>query len=695
MTAYNSNYLTDRGGPGTFRGTNYQLEWAVFYVLQQMCRGFPVPLGKVRLSIEYQGSATSAVPWDISVAPPDELFEVKLHPTKQHVLEWVGRARRSFEASQMKQFTLVCSRYGGTVFEALTRLQRVAQQAQDAEVFAATVSAKEPFRSLISALGNQAFAILPKLHVRNDPQTSIREQIPTLCAFLANSHGKQLEDFLFHELAKMGENRETRTFRELVEAAREFGISIKTSESLELIGISQKERELVAICQVCPHPLPIEVLAGGFQMDQPAIETGFQRLQERGLMESTASGWSPSPLLNRTHHQGLVYSVVLRRLLDFIEQYRHDAAGKDQVLNAVALAESCFGSAPHTCAKVFMTTEKILKSRGDKQLVLKVAELALDAAAHSGPNRGDDVLRAEAHALICGRSWVLQRIGRLAEALAAAETSLNKGKLINWQRNTAYCLKCIGRLHRLLAAQEPETRHVHLETSVSYIRGAIDLFANSSEFGASHPEVGDCYSLLGRTLLDQRRLREVAQAVSTAFDLITDESSKDYLDLIILEGDLEFAQGDIAAAIRHYDEVISSASASDTEINEIRGRACMARGRALKERANREGRSSQLSAAIVRSFMEASAIFEKLGEILPASEAKLEAMFEEGRVPPALHGVIGSESPPVIVTAVELHEARLSARKKAIGRRADPGKPYWDQLLRESRLGVARKQIEW
>jgi len=162
------------------------------------------------------------------------------------------------------------------------------------------------------------------------------------------------------------------------------------------------------------------------------------------------------------------------------------------------LAEACAGPRPGVTATVFRALDKFLKDIGDKHLVLKIAELSIRAAREVAP-RTREVAEGEAHALICGRSWVYQRINRLADARVAAEESLQCGKDINWERNTAYCMKCLGRLLRLEAEQTPAgpTRKQLLEESARHIRDAIARFSGMPEFGSDHPEVGDCYSLLG------------------------------------------------------------------------------------------------------------------------------------------------------------------------------------------------------
>jgi hypothetical protein len=117
---------------------------------------------------------------------------------------------------------------------------------------------------------------------------------------------------------------------------------------------------------------------------------------------------------------------------------------------------------PRRVAQVFRLLDKLLKRHGNKRLVFEIADLSINAAQRA--IRDEEVIQGEAVALICGRSRVLQRISRLAEARVAAEKSLQLGQDIGWDRNTAYCKKCIGRLYRLEAEREQGERRTALLT---------------------------------------------------------------------------------------------------------------------------------------------------------------------------------------------------------------------------------------
>jgi hypothetical protein len=86
-----------------------------------------------------------------------------------------------------------------------------------------------------------------------------------------------------------------------------------------------------------------------------------------------------------------------------------------------------------------------------------------------------------------------------------------------------------------------------LQISIRHLESAIERFSRSPEFGPEHPEVGDCYSLLGRTYLVSGARSDARRAVRKASTLIPPSGAKDYLDLRILEGELLEADDRVAA----------------------------------------------------------------------------------------------------------------------------------------------------
>ena len=113
-----------------------------------------------------------------------------------------------------------------------------------------------------------------------------------------------------------------------------------------------------------------------------------------------------------------------------------------------------------------------------------------------------------------------------------------------------------------------EVKRAFFKDSVQYLREAISLFDNLDD----DREVGDCYSLLGRTYLSTGNVSTARECVEEAMRLI-DADSKDYLDLRILEGDICLETGRDAKALEAFEEVIDLTSEADYQTSEIVARA--------------------------------------------------------------------------------------------------------------------------
>src|SRR6185436_9068913 len=167
--------------------------------------------------------------------------------------------------------------------------------------------------------------------------------------------------------------------------------------------------------------------------------------------------------------------TALESLLDWIETHPLDDSLDGDVEAALALSNLLVDQAPDQVARVFRVLDKRLKRRGDLKLVYITANQSIEAAKKA--KRSEATAIAEAIALICGRSWVYQRVGELERADADAQQSLEIGEHLGDERTVAYCHKCIGRLRRMQAEESREARQRELlESSVEHLNHAIDAF---------------------------------------------------------------------------------------------------------------------------------------------------------------------------------------------------------------------------
>ena len=344
-----------------------------------------------------------------------------------------------------------------------------------------------------------------------------------------------------------------------------------------LPDLGSDESAVLALLNLCPDPLPLEVVARVVHKDVTQVATTLEQpvdievfaIDKHAirLNHRTADG-IPVPSNN-------VVGSALEAALDFFKN-RHDAAGRAQMMNIVALSKAAdIHATPKQVSHTFRTIQSSLKSSGNKRLVLEVARRSIEASKASG--RGREQIKDEAVAAICGVSWVYQRTGRLSEAHVEAKRSLELGLAIQWDRNTAFCNKCLGRLKRMEseAAQVAHPRSALLQNSVELLREAIDGF---TKLGLE-AEVGDCYSLLARTYLVAGDRQAARAAVREADERLVDPTTKDYLDLQIVIGDLMLHTNRRSAESIYTDVLKTTTGEDDAQKSEIMARAHLQRGK--------------------------------------------------------------------------------------------------------------------
>lgn len=259
----------------------------------------------------------------------------------------------------------------------------------------------------------------------------------------------------------------------------------------------------------------------------------------------------PLPTLPRLDPEAVEdIEVLFDAWLQEMPHLRRSPGAQRALAEVLRLGKHLTDNHPDHVASVFRATEKVAKDLGDQRLVHKAAELAISSARRS-PSREVAVLGLEAQALICGRSWVWQRHGDLGRAAESAYESLELGKAIGDDLNTAFTLKCLGRLFRMRAEQSSgEDAQVLLGESIRHLRDARAGFEALRLAYDNGPEVGDCLSLEGRSELAAGRLVEAASLVALSFDYFDNPTDKDYLDACILLSDVYRASGDLAQAAK-------------------------------------------------------------------------------------------------------------------------------------------------
>jgi tetratricopeptide (TPR) repeat protein len=529
------------------------------------------------ISLEPRRTGAVVTAWDVHSSPPDELAESKLDPTRSDVVDWLARVR---DANYAGAFVLMCGRKHGDLLSDVEVLARLANETLgDAEKFRSLVVAQEISyaHEIFMPLGSNHRALLARIHVAAQTMEALRADIEFRARHLAGPRAQDLRQLLFTKFSEGNEVRCSFDVNELINSIESTGITLYTPQEVALTDERPEIAKAFFLLQRCKVPIPISVIAEAIEIPVEALEQLLAPFEERSVIARDANCLRMMPRttqITAAGHADLL-SRALLSLLKFVKA-QHDGS-RQQIPNVVAFSKACAVDRPEAVIDVFDRVQSILKAMGDKHLVLEIAELCLGCT-----NRleSEAAARARALTLICGKSWVYQRTERLDEAMALARKSLDLGEKIPWPRNAAYCVKCIGRLLRMQAAAclDRTQKNNLLAESVEKLKQAAQLFKDSAEHGPSDPDTGDCYSLLGRTYLQFGNLQLADEYVRKAFDILPSGNSKDYLDLKILAGDLEFRQEKPESAEVHYTDVLDTAIPDDHERSEIFARAHLQRG---------------------------------------------------------------------------------------------------------------------
>jgi tetratricopeptide (TPR) repeat protein len=673
---------------------NYQINYAVFKSLDLMSRALSAPHKPWAVRLEPRAvSGGSLTRWDIGIEPPEKFAEAKLNPRRQEILEWLAHVQEAGASYPQREFRLVYNEGGGPILIALNHLIRIGQEARNGTHFEELLRG-EPIKDsgeIATLLGAEAFGLLRRTKLKNIPENVLESNISLRARLLAGDKGgKRLVEFLFNKLAKAVPQRATLPVNELIDEATKEGIILQPPPDFDPRDLSAEAADALYVLRSCRTGLPIEVVAEAVGCGREQIEQQLAPLVG-GVLVSDDGLWSAGPVPGRiTRHDG--QSVICRALdslLRFVDRHKKDPVAITQIQNAADLAKQCGDAHPETVAVVFPILDKVLKRLGSKQLVLDMARLSVDASRRA-QHRDQKILEAEAQSLICGVAWVYQRVGRLEKARVAAEESQKLAKMVSMDVNLAFCVKCLGRLCRMEAeaVSAGPQRDAKIHESIALLEEAIDRFSQLTRFGPTDPEVGDCYSLLGRTYLEAGQLSKAEGAIRKAYELITDRDSKDYLDLVILSGDLEVAKSDKSAAASYYDQALNLPPSRDPEITEMRARAHLKRGRNNVARRETE--------AAKKDFATAVEIWEKLGEREFSAEAEWEHIRLNGNLPHDALQQLEREPSNIRVAAVAIHKERLAPYEgRRVAQRARFDRNYWKERIKEAGLRVASKVVEW
>lgn len=681
------------GGPGLEVGKSYERRYTLRLLLDLIAKVQSTAVDNWTVSIEGRMPSSGDVTrWDLRIEPGSGLTELKSNPSRQGILDWVARSARAETPLAPQKYIFVYSSNENArgLLKTISRLVEIAREARDDFEFGQFCAQErlEGVDEVLTLCRGNPHRLLSQMSLEQVLDASLDGDIEFRARSLAGSKATQLTDRLTTIVLDAAKVRGNLSVRKLIGQLTEQGIPLHTPVDTSSVSAS-RTTELVFILQNCEVGLPVTPLAEALRCSIHELESEISLLEQtdRVSRDGEIVRLSPgaAPVLSAPAEDLL--ARTLDALVDFLEAGPDVNTLRTQSHNVVVLCAVCLRSYPKQVALVFPRLDKRIKRLGNKQLVLQIADASVEGARLLGPSRTAQYTAAEVRSLICGVAWVRQRVGDLQAAREAITFALNQAAKLHSPADRAFGVKCLGRLCRMEAERLPvgADRWGKLDQSEQWLKESILRFSELEQYGPDHPEVGDAWSLLGRTYLVADRYLDATKAVRNAERLLFDPKNKDYWDLQILLGDLAVrARNDREEAEQYYRMVIDLDTAGDPEKSEMLARALLRSGKNSIQRG--------LEGLARKRFERAFEIWTQLGEVRAAADAKWELTILD-KPPEEFLRAVGTRSNLVRVFAWERYREVRNRLPRGVALRDHT--VALGQIVREAESAAASADIRW
>jgi len=674
---------------------NYQIEYATLLALDLIIKALCAPLKRWELTMEPRHVDLFGVTsWDLGVQPDNVRIEVKIKPNRADVVDWLKSVRAAAESSPEGTFSFIFGNRVTTLLVYVVRLMRIAREANgDKKRFNERVAVEKVKEAdfICDLLGENAHTILQRIDLLEIPEDHLADDLAVWARLLAGESSEKLRTLLFDKFYHAVPHRQAILIEILIADLQDQGIQLHAPPQVDSSEYGKDVAPALLVLQNCNDPVPTQILAAATGLTPSAVTTAFSDAISEGFLGLEDGLWSMRPIASRLTlpDRTEYFAKALNSLLRYIENHQKEESGFRQVWNAITLARKCETTHPNVVAPVFLVLDSLLKRIGDKHLVLDVAEMSVCAARRA--DRGRDEADAEARALICGVSWVYQRLpGHLREAKYAYERGRELASIFDLKESLAFSAKCLGRLHRIMAEENEnkEQANEDLRLSIERLKEAVGLFSALENHGPGSNDVGDCLSLLARTYMVDGQYEIAKHTARKAYRILSAGSvSKEYIDLLILMGELE-QHANPVGALRYFDDALNVKTALDIAEREMHARAYFRR--ALLR--NRLGDYSTAMADMKAAFE----IWQKLAEAELAAEAEWHILVWQELITEddISHLEEWRATHRVLAVARHLH-AETSQPANLLARRAKRDRKYWQSLIKEAEREDALTNVEW
>jgi hypothetical protein len=369
---------------------------------------------------------------------------------------------------------------------------------------------------------------------------------------------------------------------------------------------------------------------------------------------------------------------LFRDLRDWAIAHPHHAGCVPALDSLSRLAAGLANVDAESIIEVFNDVERVLKYRGDFNLLLRFGHL-IEVAFSNVSHRNKRMTELRTQASTCAVAWVYQRTGRLRDAEAILDRDEELNAAADETRGLAFTIKCRGRLRRIMAersdyAPSRERRDELLELStrdLNEARRTFQMIRDSDRVA----QVCDCDALLARTAFVAGDLGVARVHLENARLFASVAHNKTWLDIRILEDEIEAVSSAQAPLLDGIGFVLSETAHDGFEYSEIRARAHFARAKILGD------------PSIAASDLDACrSIYDHLGDLNAGAQVKWWEIRRARELPPGVVTMLELQPPAVRVRALHNYEAKYGhlETSASMNRHRDFGDVRWQAEIAEA-----------
>src|SRR6266705_3101262 len=274
------------GGPSNIRGVTYQIDQAVYILLDQISLALADPFTPRSITTEARTIESNILRWDIRIEPPDTTFEAKFNPRREELIEWLKLVLQSSLGAPQRRYRLVYAeeRAAARLIQTVKALSRIANEVSgDNKAFDELVAREETKGAdeVLGILEQDAANVLEKIELEQLSERALDADIRLRLRYLTTPEkGHELRDYLFTKLQRAAAGRIVFPIKEIIAELHERGFTLIPPERIDGSALSRAAFAALSVLENCKAGIPCEVLAAVTGTSADALASELSAIRE-------------------------------------------------------------------------------------------------------------------------------------------------------------------------------------------------------------------------------------------------------------------------------------------------------------------------------------------------------------------------------------------------------------------------------